>query len=153
MTILHWYNTKMQPTDTVIHLRCAIDEKTVPYASFMWKTARALASRPELLWISLHCMNARAIDLARHEFDHGATIHGVPKPDWIAGALGGSSGHAACMEHAFSMFDNSEITIISDADACIVARGWDELIRNVIEKKDIGLFGVTYEDIGGFSSG
>jgi hypothetical protein len=52
-----------------------------------------------------------------------------------------------------SQFLENSVNVLADTDAVIVAKNWDVLLRNVVLKSGIQLFGTQLEGIGGFSSG
>lgn len=133
-----------------IHVHTQSDKHTQPYTIFMWETMRSLANHHDKLRMSVHCMGPTAMEnLAK--LPATKTYH-VPNisPDQ---GLVGSVGHGACVEHALSMTDDGDIHIIVDSDTVVLAKGWDDYVRHLVLDKDVGTFGATYEDVGGFTSG
>ena len=66
----------------------------------------------------------------------------------------GTLGHCNGINVALSNFKNTElesIDIIADSDTVMLMNGWDIITENIL--KDVGVFGTTYEKIGGYSSG
>jgi hypothetical protein len=140
----------------LIHVHTTTDKKTVNYAQFMWKSLLSLATNPNLIKLSVHCIGPSAHDIIARDFnDERVRSYIVERPDWMGAKepMEGSSGHAACVDNALRMLDDGNIHIIADSDTVLVAKGWDDLIRNKLLVDNVGLLGVTYEDIGGFSSG
>lgn len=112
---------------------------------------RSLANRPELLKITAHCMSPTAVDRVNSTIGSETAVH-VP-PLNVNHALIGSEGHGACVMSALSMTGDGGIHIIADSDTVIVAKGWDDYVRQRLVSDGIGIMGSTYEDPGGFSSG
>lgn len=134
----------------VIHVHTQSDKHTQPYTVFMWETMRSLANYPELLRLSVHCMGPTATEKLA-TLPATKTYH-VPNISSDHGLVG-SVGHGACVEHALSFTDDGDIHIIVDSDTVVLAKGWDDYVRHMLLDKDVGTFGTTYEDIGGFTSG
>lgn len=138
----------MTTNNTRIHVHTQSDKATIGYVRFMWETMLLLANKPNLLKLTVHSMSQTAVDrvvegLAR------ATTELVSSP--TGAALVGSYGHGVCVERALAQTDDGDIHIICDSDTVVLAKGWDDLIRERLEK--FGCVGVTYENEGGFSSG
>jgi len=133
-----------------IHVHTQADKNTIGYATFMWETMQLLASRPDALKLSVHCMGPTARDRL-------AKLPGVDAyhvPNIVSGeGLVGSTGHAVCVEHALRRTDDGDIHIIADSDTVVLAKGWDDYVRIKTLDQKVGTFGTTYEDIGGFTSG
>lgn len=129
---------------TTIHVHTPTDRGTVKYVEFMWDTMLRLASHPEHLFLHVHSIGPSAVDLLQH-LKQSKAYH-------VQSAEGGSAGHAACIMNAFKLMNDGDIHIISDSDAFVVAKGWDNVVRKRI-KDGVGMAGTTYEDLGGFSSG
>lgn len=131
-----------------IHVHTQADKHTVGFAKFMWETMISLANHPELLRLTAHCMGPRAVEL----------LKGLPQSTVIQSKgrgdeLHGSYGHGVCIMDALRMMTDADIHIIVDSDTVVVAKGWDDYIRQRIITDRIGMMGTTYEDLGGFSSG
>jgi hypothetical protein len=137
-------------TIPIIHVHTQVDKSTVAYAKFMWETMLALAAHPDQLTITVHAMGPAAADRSRDWIKHGTA---VVVPGRKNDALHGSYGHAACIMSALKMSGNGEIHIVADSDTVVIAKGWDNYIRNRLVNDNIGMIGTTYEDLGGFSSG
>lgn len=133
-----------------IHCHSQIDKSTVGFLKFMWETMLAMANHPESLKITVHCMSQAAADRVGTWLVRGET---KVVPDKRGEPLNGSYGHAACIMSALSMTGNGEIHVIADSDTVVVAKGWDDYIRNRLVNDGVGMIGTTYEDLGGFSSG
>lgn len=135
----------------VIHVHTQSDKHTQAYTVFMWDTMKSLANHPELLRLSVHCMGPSATERLAGLLHPAKTYH-VPNITSDQGLVG-SMGHAACVEHALSLTDDGDIHIIVDSDTVVLAKGWDDYVRHQLLDQDVGTFGTTYEDIGGFTSG
>jgi len=132
-----------------MHVHTQSDRATVEYAAFMWTTMRSLASHPGSLQLTVHCMGSVAAK--RLTGMPSATCVVVPNivPDQ---SLGGSMGHAACVEHALAMTGDGAVHVVVDADTVVLARGWDDYVRLTLGS-GVGIVGTTYEDVGGYTSG
>lgn len=133
-----------------IHVHTQVDKSTVPYAQFMWETMLSLANRPESLKITIHCMGPTAAARCDSWVQQGKAII---VPNKRGDPLNGSYGHAACIMHAINEMGDGNVHVICDSDTVVVARGWDDYIRQRMVDDNIGMMGTTYEDLGGFSSG
>ena len=138
-------------TIPVLHVHTHSDKGTVPYATHMWETMRALATHPEALKMTAHCIGPSAA----HKLGKLPNAQGfsVPNVDGGVGAQGGSLVHGICVEHGLAMTDDGDIHLNIDSDTVVLAKGWDDYIRLQLLDKGIGIVGATFEDIGGFSSG
>jgi hypothetical protein len=142
---------------TTIHVHSSTDKRTIGYLLFLWESMKRLATRPDLLKFTAHCIGPVAAEATTKELasDVKANAVLVQRPGWLPESepMNGSSGHACCIDDALTMFDDGNIHIIADSDTVMVAKGWDDLVRIKLINEGVGLFGVTYEGIGGFSSG
>lgn len=135
-----------------IHVHTQADKSTVPYAKFMWETMVSLANLPELLQLTVHCMGpTAAVRIDGWVANCKSTITPCDKGD----PLHGSRGHGACVMEALAMTGDGTIHVIADSDTVIIARGWDDYLRQrlVTDPDRVSILGSTYEDLGGFSSG
>lgn len=127
-----------------IHVHTQADAGTAEYVKFMWATMKTMANRADLLSLTVHCIG------------HVAALEGIPdvtlRPT-LPGVVHGSEGHAACIGDALRMTGDGDIHVISDSDAIVVTRGWDDYVRKRLVTDSIDIMGTTYEDLGGFSSG
>jgi len=135
----------------VIHVHSQSDKATVGYVTFMWESMRALATHPDSLRLSLHCIGPTATERLK-ELPGKVKSYYVPNAEVDKG-MSGSTAHGACIEHALSMTDDGDIHILVDSDTVVLAKGWDDYIRCELLDKKIGTVGTTYEDVGGFTSG
>lgn len=135
----------------VIHVHSHSDKSTIGYAQFMWETMRELASHPEALKMTAHCIGPTAAD----RLGKLANSQGFPVPgtDGGVGGQGGSMAHGVCVEHALAMTDDGDIHLNVDSDTVVLAKGWDDYVRIQLLDQNVGIMGATFEDIGGFSSG
>ena len=138
-------------TVPAIHVHTQVDKSTVPYAKFMWETMLSLASRPELLTITVHCMGPTAA--ARSDAWISGKGKAIVVPDKKGDPLNGSKGHGACVMSALAETGDGNIHVICDSDTVVVARGWDDYLRQRLLSDELSIIGSTYEDLGGFSSG
>jgi hypothetical protein len=134
----------------VIHVHSQSDKGTIGYVTFMWETMRALATHPDALKLSIHCIGPTATE--RLKGLPACKTYYVPNADSDKG-MSGSTAHGACVEHALQMTDDGDIHIICDSDTVVLAKGWDDYVRCELIDKMLGTMGATYEDVGGFSSG
>ncbi len=111
-----------------------------------------LANHPEALHITVHCMGPASAGRA-DAWLNAVTGKTLVVPDKKGDVLNGSRGHGACIMNALAMTGDGEIHIVVDSDTVMVAKGWDDYIRNRLINDGIGMIGTTYEDLGGFSSG
>ena len=133
-----------------IHVHTSSDKGTINYVVFMWDTMRMLANKPDLLNLSVHCMGWTAAD--RLAYMKNTKTYVVPDVQ-INHGLEGSVGHGACIEDALMMTDDGDIHIIVDSDTVVLAKGWDDYVRQHLLDHHVGVFGATYENIGAFSTG
>lgn len=134
----------------VIHVHSQSDKSTIGYVQFMWETMRALATHPEALKLSLHCIGPTATERLK-DLPQTKTYY-VPNAEVDKG-MSGSTAHGACVEHAIQMFDDGDIHVVCDSDTVVLARGWDDYVRSELLDKKVGIIGTTYEEVGGFTSG
>lgn len=134
--------------NTRIHVHTQSDKATMGYVRFMWETMLMLANKPGLLKLTVHSMSQTAADRVVDGLQRATTIL-VASPD--GQPLAGSYGHGVCVEHALNQTDDGDIHIICDSDTVVLAKGWDDYVRDRLET--MGCIGVTYENEGGFSSG
>ncbi len=138
-------------TVPIIHVHTQADKNTFPFVRFMWDTLVSLANHPDRLRLIAHCMGPTAA--AKIETwlsaEKGRALV-VPDP---RGDLKGSKGHGACIMSALAMTGDGSIHVVCDSDTVIVAKGWDDYVRQRTITDGIGMIGTTYEDVGGFSSG
>lgn len=132
-------------TKSIIHVHTQADKSTTAYVRFMWQTMQELAYAPELLKLHVHCIGPSAAEILK-DLDRADVIIAENTKG------GGSHGHGACIMSAFKMMNDGNIHIITDGDAFVVAKGWDNYVRKRIAE-GVGIMGTTYEDLGGFSSG
>lgn len=137
-------------TVPVIHCHTQADKGTVGYASFMWETMRALATHPDALKISVHCIGPTAQERLK-DLPNGKTFY-VPNAEVDKG-MSGSTAHGACIEDALKMTDDGSIHLLVDGDTVVLAKGWDDYIRIALLDRRVGIIGTAVEDIGGFTSG
>jgi len=135
----------------VIHAHCHSDKSTVPYVTFMWETMRMLANHPEALKMTVHCIGPTAAERLR-SLPNTQTFC-VPSTDGGVGGQGGSMAHGVVIEHGLAMTDDGDIHLNVDSDTVVLAKGWDDYVRNELLDRGTGICGATFEDIGGFSSG
>jgi hypothetical protein len=137
-------------TTPVIHVHTQTDKNTVEHVKFMWSTMIKLASKPDSLKLTAHCMGPVSVEKLNGNIQNGSTRQVIQKSK---DGLHGSYGHAACIIDAFSMTNDGSIHVIADSDTVVVAKGWDDYVRKRIITDSVGIMGTTYEDVGGFSSG
>lgn len=140
----------MTTTVPVIHCHTQADKSTVGYASFMWETMRSLATHPDALRISVHCIGPTAQERLK-DLPNGVT-HYVPNAEVDKG-MSGSTAHGACIEDALRMTDDGAIHLLVDGDTVVLTKGWDDYIRIALLDRRVGIMGTAVEDIGGFTSG
>lgn len=110
-----------------------------------------LANHPEALKLSVHCIGPTATDKASAL--PNAKSYNVPNTDGgVPGSRGGSTSHGVLVEHGLAMTDDGDIHLNVDSDTVMLAKGWDDYVRIQLLDKGIGIIGVTFEDIGGFST-
>lgn len=66
----------------------------------------------------------------------------------------GTTGHCNGIKASLSNFKNTEVNsidIIADSDTVMLVNSWDVITENIL--KEVGIFGTSYEKIGGYSSG
>lgn len=130
-----------------IHVHTVSDRSTVKYVQFMWDTMRNLATHPDDLRLTVHCLGN--IVNAFGELKNGrCVIVNINKDNET-----GSNAHAAGVADAIRQTNDGAIHIIADSDTVVVVKGWDDYVRCKLIDEKIGIVGVTYEDVGGFSSG
>jgi hypothetical protein len=132
----------------IIHIHAQVDVASVGYVVFMWETMLRLANQPELIKLSVHCMDEgleSQINLPQTQVDTVRAPSGA--------AMRGSHGHGVAVEHAILQCDDGNIHVLANSDIAMVYKGWDDYTRHMIIDKGIGTFGATFEDIGGFGSG
>lgn len=127
-----------------IKFHVVIEEKTVSYAKYMWDMAKSLCSDYTNVSINLYSMNTINLSYVE-QFTPNVMLVNVNEKQ-----LKGSFGHGIALNYAVKNFCNG-INVIADSDTCIVTKGWDVMVRNML--KQYGVIGAPYEDIGGFSSG
>lgn len=149
----------MADSDVQIHVHTTTDKNTIGYVEFMWQTMLKLANNKPALKLTIHCTGPKAVEAAKAlTFNDSTQVNVVlvARPDWLAKIdqqMYGSYGHAACVENALKMITDNDIHIIVDSDTVVLAKGWDDYIRSRLLIDGVGTIGVTYEDVGGFSSG
>lgn len=134
-----------------IHVHTQVDKATVQYARFMWEAMQSMAERPDELNLTVHCLGPRAAAIIDAYALRNCRTKVTPNPG--TDPLNGSKGHGACVNEALAMTGDGAIHVIADSDTVVVARGWDEYLRQRLVNDRIGIVGSTYEDPGGFSSG
>lgn len=137
----------------MIHIHTQTDQSTIGYVTYMLSSMVALADDPTDLKVTIHCLDERSVVMARDVAPPNASVVMVSRPIWLIdnGSLAGSSGHAAGVEDAFRSMTDGDIHIVADGDTVVLMPKWDVHVKDVLSA--VGIFGVTYEAIGGFSSG
>lgn len=135
----------------VIHVHSQSDKATIGYVTFMWESMRALANHPEALRLSLHCIGPTATERLK-DLPGNVKSYYVPNAE-IDKGMSGSTAHGACIEHALQMTDDGDIHVLCDSDTVVLARGWDDYVRQALIDRKIGIIGTAVEDVGGFTSG
>ncbi len=134
----------------VIHT--TVDKNTFEYVEAMCTIAKKLATNSNELVVIAHCMGEIIPELANSSL---ITESRSVKMDVDATRdpnRGTSNDHALCIMDALSMTYDGNIHVIADSDTALLARGWDDYIRERMNA-GVGIIGTTYEDLGGFSSG
>jgi hypothetical protein len=121
----------------------------------MWRHALRLADDPRRVIMTVHCIDggdgAPYADLFKSL--EGVIVVRTAVPSNL-GFDGTSLAHARCVQDALSMTRDGSIHVISDSDAFVVMRRWDEYVRARLDHDDgIGMLGTTYEPMDGWSSG
>lgn len=151
LSIFIWNTYDVAPmTIPAIHVHSQADKSTVAYVKFMWETMLAMANHPDLLELTVHCMGPSAADRVSGWVKQGRSII---VPSKKGDPLNGSKGHAVCIMSALAFTGDGKIHVVADSDTVVIAKGWDDYIRNRLVNDGIGMIGTTYEDLGGFSSG
>lgn len=131
-----------------IHVHTQADKTTCPFVVYMWDAMLTLASKPSELKLTCHCLATEAQRILANLPQATTKLVGGYNAE-----RAGSGGHGACIEDALKMTNDESVHIIVDSDTVVLAKGWDNGVLDVLFKRQIGIFGATYEDIGGFSSG
>lgn len=133
-----------------IRVHTCTDKATVNYVRFMCETMQKLASHPNELHFTVHCIGPTATEKLAGWIRNAETLLVPGPPD----SMHGSHGHAVCVEHALDRVDDGDIHLIVDSDTVVLAKGWDDYVRNsLLGQHKVGCMGTTYEAIGGFTSG
>jgi hypothetical protein len=134
-----------EASQTIINVHTQSDNTTYKYALFMWETMLKLANKPERLMLTVQCIGQAAVE----RFSSVKNCNAILVPN----SPGGSVGHGLCIDQSLAMIHDRNIHVICDADAVVLARGWDDYVRTRLMINGLGIVGTTMEDIGGFSSG
>lgn len=134
----------------VVHT--TVDKNTFEYVESMCATAKALASFPKEITFIAHVMGDVFHELSMSSHVDEARAVKMDNEATRDPNRGTSNDHALCIMDALSMTDNERIHVIADSDTSLLAKGWDNYIRQRMAA-GIGIIGTTYEDLGGFSSG
>lgn len=136
----------------VVHVHTQVDDYTIPYVQYMWQTAQLLAQQPKHLKLTIHCMAQAAAEI----LSNWVHVQQYKNVEILSVAnSGGSTGHGNCIMQALAQTGDKAIHVISDGDAIVLVKGWDNYLRKrfVKDENRIHICGTTYEDIGEFSSG
>ena len=135
-----------------ITIHIVISNKSFSYLRFILRNYRELCSKSSNLNFKIYCLDR--IVYARISENKMKV-----KKFLVNNAHKGSIGHSMGLSLAIKNFTAEEINIISDADISIIANNWDTLLQDFLNnsalqiEKPVGVMGVTYENIDGFSSG
>jgi hypothetical protein len=127
----------MQSSKIEIHV--TICDFTLPYYEYLVENYSKLADNQENLIFFAHTLNNSKLNAKT-----GITIHHKVN-------VGGSVGHGIVLNNIINYKHDTDIKIIVDADTVMLMRGWDTKLSTLLQEFDC--VGVSYEDIGGLSSG
>lgn len=113
---------------------------TMQYHDYCIDNHKMMAADPLKLEFFSHCLD----DLSYNSTKSRTNAIRIPSNT-------GSVAHAVGVNSMLKNMDPHSINVIADSDSIVLLKGWDEKISSLCEK--YGAVGVTYEDIGGFSSG
>lgn len=147
-------------------IHAVVCDNALPYFQYLVQNARALASKDAEISVVAHCTDTAALAAVKADSLADVVVELAQAPAvgrrwWPplealrrSGRRGekfpGSTRHAAGLNSAFRM-TGGVYDVIADCDTVLVAPRWDEILADVLA--EVGIVGVAYEDIGGFSSG
>lgn len=116
---------------------------TLPYFFYCVKNHASMAANPESLSFVAYCLDEQsAVEIEKS---------GIARVVRLPPGNSGSIAHMLGIRASFANMESGEINIIADSDTVILAKGWDYVLRQIMQECDV--VGTIYEDIGGFSSG
>ena len=133
-----------------IHI--VISNRSFSYLRFVLRNYRELFSKSSQINFKVYCLD-------RTVYYRISKSNLAIDKILVKNAHKGSIGHSMGLSLALKNFTAEHINIISDADVCILVKNWDILLLKFLTSpssqiiKPVGVIGVTYENIDGFSSG
>ena len=153
-----------------IRIQSFVNQNSFGYFDYLVKNYRDMAENPSQLTFEAYAFSPAIVACLRDmpHVDEVVEVFREPRyfvrrswRDYVRYVLalvgvfrpmGGSNGHAAGLNAAFSRTGTSDvINIIADSDTVMLKRGWDVFVAEKL--RNFGVIGTCYEDIGGFSSG
>lgn len=125
-----------------INIHTTVSDFSVPYYEYMFKNYHSLVKTHRLKFYT-YCLD----DYSFSKTSKTATPIKVPPAT-------GTVGHCNAIKVALENFKNTEkdsIDIIADTDTVMLIPGWDEITESVLQS--VGVFGSSFEKIGGRCSG
>jgi len=137
-----------------IRIHTVVDAPTISYALDLFRSMKILAVKPDKIAFYIYCLeksNKISSEIKEFEAEYNVTVNTFD----VFTQSRGSVGHAEGLNQALSNIpaECNRLNIICDSDTLVVAKHWDSALRYLINTRQVGAFGTTYENIGGFTSG
>lgn len=129
-----------------INIHATVSDNSLRYFDYVCENYKGLAEDASRLRFFTYCLDTRA---------HRVLSADRRVEQSIAMEYGrGSTGHAKSVDAAIANLVAGEINVISDTDIAIVKQDWDRIVTKLLLGEDgVGIIGVPYEGLDGFSSG
>ena len=129
-----------------ITIHTTVSYNSISYLNYLYENYKHLSSKKTKIFFNLNCLD----NMSYYYFKFDKRFNLVNRLGFERGSL----GHALSLNQAIKDFDKKNLNIISDVDIVIVRKNWDILIQNFFfENSKLGMIGVSYENIDGFSTG
>ena len=153
-----------------INVHVVVTKESQPYFEYLIQNFRHTASQPERLFFFCYALDRETYQSYANHPDVSAcyavyedlrAYRRVTWQEWKMfikaqltrrPMLGGSNGHSAGLNKIMEIMPLlAGHHVIADSDVALLLHGWDEKTDQYFE--DFHLIGITYEDMGGVSSG
>jgi hypothetical protein len=127
----------------MINIHVTVGSNSIPYYEYLRQNYTKTANKHELVFHA-YCLDDRSYDAMLNMSAHRYRVD----------SANGTEGHCNAIKVAlksFSVLESDCANIIADADTVMLVKGWDEIVISILE--NVGMFGSSYEEIGGKCSG
>lgn len=126
----------------IINIHATVSSFSVPFYEYMRENYSSMATKHAISFYC-YCLDNESYNSVSN------TSTPIRVPDGS-----GTTGHCNAVRVALSNFEKTDpdsIDIIADTDTAMLVKGWDETTVDIL--KNVGVFGSSYERIGGRCSG